>query len=550
MAVLTRDQLVAKFKTNVIPSEDSFRDLIDSTLNMCDDDFFGRWKYTHKYYAGDVVIHNNTLYKLRPDPNAPDDSQEDVEPQKMKKAANGDSDGETDKEGTPYCSAKRPDQDSGDDGRWEKLTFDLKDEDWEYEEDNTLVAMNPNARVGIGTKNPGGKLHVEEEGRGKLIFNPCQVHASSHEKADTDPVLKLEWEPFPDCDTSFVQIRQQEAATQIETTAESGILIHHVDEGQEASGKLAAFTPAGAGIGTHEPQASLDVKTDEVGRFKVNPSEQENVTVRLENKDGYSATESVDEGGNTFRTDAKGGFKFLPAAETENKNGGARVVTIDQSGHVGIGTEAPACELEVVKPESGKISASVGRTNPSLSVVNLRPAGKTSYLTAGADNSFAVLKTDAECGFVFKRGADHDPEKMPEKDLSGDHLVYIDQDGKVGVGKSPEGYEVDVKGKVQTNELYLPTNETTIEETGEIENALEVVCNLTPILFKWRQQDDALSDRDQYGLRARECDEYTPEAVTHINKGQLAIAYQNMVPLLIKAIQEQQAIIDELRSSK
>ncbi len=553
MAILTRDQLSAKFQNGVVPSENDFRDLIDSLLNKCDDDFFGRWKPMVNYYPGDVVIFKNSLYKLKSENESQDTGKQTSSKAKLKKneddCASDENDGN---KGDPYCSSICPDEDTA---HWVNLTFDLEDDDWEYNIANTLVAKDVNARVGIGTKNPNGKLHVEEPSSGRLIFNPHEVHTQAHgsDVANTDPTLHMAWEPFEGCESSHLNVRQEQGVTQLETTAECGFYLHRIIEDGQPTEQLAAFRPDGAGIGTHEPEARLDVVVKNVGRMQVNPEKCDVITLRLvDEQSAATATETVEENFNTFATDTKQGFKFQPTGDVENKNGGPRMVVIDQAGHLGVGTESPECELDVINPEAGQIVASVGKTNPALSIVNLRPVGKTSYLTAGADNSFAVFKTDAECGFVFKQGAEYDPtrEKTPEKDLTGDHHVYIDQRGKVGVGTAPTEYETDVKGKVRANEIYLPTNETTIEEKGEIQDALDVVCSLTPILFKWRQKDEVLSDRTQFGLRVSECDDYVPQVVNDLGRGDMAIAYQNLVPLLIKAIQEQQELIDELRSGK
>ena len=453
MAILTRKELCDRFRNGLVPSEESFRDLIESTLNKCDDDFFGRWQTNTNYYPGDVVIFKNSLYKLLPKPGTNTEVPAESKQAKKKKSSDDTNNSENGKGGDPYCENTDPDTDS----RWESLIFDLVDDDWEYNIANTLVAVNTKARVGIGTKNPNGKLHIEAESSGRMVFNPTEVQTQQHGTATADPTLKIEWEPVDGCDTSYVNIRQEEGVTRLETNAECGFYFQH-QSNEEEPAKLAAFRPDGAGVGTHSPKAQLDVYTQEVGHVMANPENCDEVTLRLEDKDCNQATQTVNGDFNTFQTDAARGFKFEPTAEQENKTEAApRHVVIDQAGNMGVGTDSPACKLDVVNPEVGQIAAFVAETNPALSVVNLKPADKACYLTAGADNAFAVLKTDADCGFVFKRGEDYDPEHevTPEKNLMGTPHVYIDQNGKVGVGAQPDKYEMDVRGKVKSDEVYL-----------------------------------------------------------------------------------------------
>ena len=54
---------------------------------------------------------------------------------------------------------------------WEMLEFELEDDDWVYDA-GELYAKDLYANVGIGVDNPQAKLHVEEENRGRMLFDP------------------------------------------------------------------------------------------------------------------------------------------------------------------------------------------------------------------------------------------------------------------------------------------------------------------------------------------------------------------------------------------
>jgi hypothetical protein len=553
MATLTREELKKKFKNGLIPSEKDFCDLIESMLNKSDDNFFGQWKPGVKYYLGDVVIHGKTLYQLIQTETALDgDSGKPAKPVAKPVARNTPSTPPAEDKGVPYCSANPPDCDTT---HWGKLVFELKDGDWEYDNDE-LYARNLNWKVGIGTSRPKARLHVAEESRGRMMFNPVDPLPNAHETVQTSPELRMERDLAEDCDLCYLSVRLREDVAHIETSADKGFFLEQTKTGGTPATVLAAVTPVGTGIGTADPKAALDVYTKGVGEWEINPRGGRKATARLTDlASGHCAVQTVDDMFNIFTTNARQGFRFQPESAMVTGKSGAQppIVVIDEKGRLGIGTDSPKCSLEVVNPACGMAVVSIENTNPAFSVINLKPAGKTSYLTTGANNSFAVFKTDADCGFVFKRGAEYDPtgSKSPEKDLDGVPQVYIDQDGKVGIGTPPDQYELDLKGTSRSYEAYLNTNETTIKETGIIENALDVICRLTPILYEWTNPGAVLSKRQQFGLKASECSEYVPEVVKTLdNSDDIAIAYQNLVPLLIRAIQEQQKMIDNLIAAK
>jgi hypothetical protein len=79
--------------------------------------------------------------------------------------------------------------------------------------------------------------------------------------------------------------------------------------------------------------------------------------------------------------------------------------------------------------------------------------------------------------------------------------------------------------------------------TGKIENALNAVSTLTPARYTWKADE---TNTPQVGLIAQEIQKVLPEVIgTDIN-GNLSIRYTEVIPLLVGAIQEQQALIQDL----
>jgi hypothetical protein len=90
----------------------------------------------------------------------------------------------------------------------------------------------------------------------------------------------------------------------------------------------------------------------------------------------------------------------------------------------------------------------------------------------------------------------------------------------------------------------------------EISDALEKVKSLQGVTFSWNEIgaslfDDGIAVPDrEAGVIAQEVEAVLPEVVTTRDNGYLAVRYEKIVPLLIEAIKELSAQIEELKSSK
>ena len=83
---------------------------------------------------------------------------------------------------------------------------------------------------------------------------------------------------------------------------------------------------------------------------------------------------------------------------------------------------------------------------------------------------------------------------------------------------------------------------------------LEKIKQLRPITFKWNEtalKELNFADEKQVGLIAQEVEKIFPELVVNNNKhGYKSVRYNWLPIYLLKAIQEQQKIIEELKKGK
>ncbi|HET7038509.1 MAG TPA: tail fiber domain-containing protein [Gemmatimonadales bacterium] len=84
------------------------------------------------------------------------------------------------------------------------------------------------------------------------------------------------------------------------------------------------------------------------------------------------------------------------------------------------------------------------------------------------------------------------------------------------------------------------------EAVEPLEAALEGVLRLTPISYRFRPGTGHPEDR-RIGLSAQEVEALFPELVTRDSQGYLSVAYPELAAVLVRALQEQQQTIEELR---
>lgn len=128
------------------------------------------------------------------------------------------------------------------------------------------------------------------------------------------------------------------------------------------------------------------------------------------------------------------------------------------------------------------------------------------------------------------------------------------QVSNLGIGKAaPGGNDLAVLGAITaqgditayyTSDINLKTKIETI--TG----ALAKVTTLSGITFNWNEKAQGKDQiRREAGVIAQQIQEVLPEAVVERENGNLAVRYEQLVPLLIEAIKELKAEVDLLKKA-
>lgn len=203
-----------------------------------------------------------------------------------------------------------------------------------------------------------------------------------------------------------------------------------------------------------------------------------------------------------------------------SNDGDSEGIYVNNTGYVGIGTNAPNATLTLKTTETDLHSGL--------------------QLSNGADDWY--LYQNANKGFTFRD--------------DGDDRITIDADGYVGIGTTAPAYQL----QVNTNSAAKPTSSAwTVTSDRRLKNnissfeeGLEIIQKIKPIWFNYNGKAGMPTNERGIGTIAQELQEIAPYMVktwTYKNEAgekekYLAVDYGAMDFVLVNAVQEQQATIE------
>ncbi len=131
---------------------------------------------------------------------------------------------------------------------------------------------------------------------------------------------------------------------------------------------------------------------------------------------------------------------------------------------------------------------------------------------------------------------------------SGDLTVY----GNVGIGtNNPTSYKLYILGTAYATGYWQSSDLTFKENVAPIESPLQRLINVNGISFTWKKQGNenrGFPDGKHNGFIAQDIEKIFPEIVREGQDGEKAVAYTELIPILIEAMKEQQKIIEKQQS--
>ncbi|MEM8525028.1 MAG: hypothetical protein AAGG68_10310 [Bacteroidota bacterium] len=479
---------------------------------------------------------------------------------------------------------------------------DAATEEMDFTEGHLLMVIQPDsnglARVGISTAEPQAMLDITDRQKGQFLFNP---------EDKEDPVFCIA-NLDPSTDQNYLSTGVGKEYASLVTDAPKGFIFRHGADYEEYCAKtdldqgMALMVVrknekniSQMGIGTEEPCGLIDAMDGMQGRFLVQSEAGVGPAVSILNTENqtYYATQILNNNKFTLVSDASGGYSFNIGASIEDpcadlaSSAGEDVMVMLPSGNIGMGTDAPEYHLEINDESSGKFLFNLDnkKPNPTLSILNTRPDIEN-YLALGTDNDNSIFISNSTYGFSFRQGGEagknsnevnvaqasetlfaiipelpsegsNTPAEVrvfPEKRQTEQPNGQLNVNAKLGVFRKPQNFELDVNGTARALSYYTLADiqkmkPQSIDDIGEV---LEDLKKLRPIVFEWNESRLNLPEEEgiQYGIEEDMVAELFKGAIKVSSDPQegntKSIAYQSLVPILIKAIKELSEKIEDL----
>ena len=400
--------------------------------------------------------------------------------------------------------------------------------------DADLYWVNTNKRLGIGTDSPDGKFHVySAAAHNNIYFTGGDVAGTGYDvnlyvnggANNSEMAINMGIAGNADRD----RIKTYQGNMYFRTNDSERVIIN-------SSGNV--------GIGTTLPTTALTIR-------KAIPAAASSYGLQasmVEFKSYYPGydTETVKSAiysgvsDQTTLQTTKGYMSFWTADEVA---GGGESLTekmrIESNGDVGIGETSPSEKLEV----AGNIlcSGAFLRTSTSGDAWFSNGNDSTYTQTRLYVNQNNTSNNDAN-GYFFERGrltntASAEIRRWVIGARGGQKQMMLDGPGSLTVAG-------DVVAYGSPSDIRLKEN------IKPIKSALDKVIKLQGVTFDWKESDSILDIKEDIGFIAQDVQKVIPELVRENKDGMLSMRHQGIAPILLEAIKELKAEIEELKLNK
>ncbi|HEX2842103.1 tail fiber domain-containing protein [Hyphomicrobium sp.] len=121
------------------------------------------------------------------------------------------------------------------------------------------------------------------------------------------------------------------------------------------------------------------------------------------------------------------------------------------------------------------------------------------------------------------------------------NLFWNNATKRLGIGTSTPSYSLDVNGVVQATSFFQSSDRTLKDNIVQLRSGLATIEKLNPVTFDWKKDG-----KHAAGLIAQEVSSVIPAAVSANVSGTLSVDYSQIIPYLVKGMQELKSTNDKL----
>jgi hypothetical protein len=378
--------------------------------------------------------------------------------------------------------------------------------------DSPKMTITSGGNVGIGTSSPATLLHIKGAGTGQIL----RLHNTSTVSGDQGPMIQF---------VSANQVGGQDFESgyiQSIWTAEGNAFgMRFATKGADASQteRMRITSGGNVGIGTSSPQSFANTLTLHMNGgssgsfFTMAGSGTRYLTILAQSGEGKIETNTAIP-------------LIFATQETER-------MRITSGGNVAIGNTAANTELHIHSAD----------TDTRIQITN--------STTGTSTNTGLALAQQSDNAYIYNY--QNGPMIFG---TYGNERMRMTASGELWIaGTTDQGaYNLQCNGTgVWGAGAYVNGSDISLKENIlDINKALDLVLNLKPKSFQYKK--DYSKDRTiQTGFIAQDLletlkDQVYVDGIVSKGKKHLNVAYQNLIPLLVKAIQEQQLEIENLKN--
>ena len=133
-------------------------------------------------------------------------------------------------------------------------------------------------------------------------------------------------------------------------------------------------------------------------------------------------------------------------------------------------------------------------------------------------------------------------------DVNENSRLFISAQSSFIIGETVTGSTSNATGVISVGGSALTSDQRYKKNITPVTGALEKLSKLNPVNYDWRRdefKERGFSDRKQWGFIAQEVEKVMPELVHEDMNGYQSLNYVGVIPLLTKAMQEQQTEMEK-----